>query len=191
MKRAMSIALAAVMSVGAAAFPAAASEDAKYCYYFPAAHAYADESSKAAAEFAEKQGIDLKIMIGADWEQETEDINMRALVADGYTSILAYPSTDGAAGLFEELQDFGGANIITYGGVVYGTIAQNVRAHVEVPLTLLMMMNDGWTKRADTFFIDTGCVLVTLDNIDSYQDDLNEVTERIISEIPEKYLEKN
>ncbi|MBQ8305086.1 MAG: substrate-binding domain-containing protein [Blautia sp.] len=335
-KRVMSAVMAAALTAGLFSVNTTAfADDNKYCYYFPAAHAYADESSKAAQEYADENGLDFKVFIGSDWEQETQDTNMRALVADGYTSILAYPSTDGAAGLFEELQEAAGANIITYGGVttqeterfgcatdveaaayeacadvieaiggeggvldvleqlndtntlkrqkginqciedhpgaelvqevaginnveegvekisaalaanadkidgivttgnqassaavqvmndyydrnpdakkivlitidtpndvmegiesgvVYGTIAQNVNAHVQVPLKILMMLNDGWTKREGTFFIDTGCVLVTKENVDSYQEDLDKVTERIFEEIPELYLEKN
>lgn len=312
----------------------AGKKEAKYCYYFPAAHAYADTTSTYAKEFAEENNLDLRVMIGADWEQETQDTNMRALVADGYTSIMAYPSTDGAAGLFDELQTAGDVNIITYGGVtseeterfgvatdveaaayqacedvidaiggsggildvlellndtntlkrqkgindciadhpgaeivqevagigsvdegvekissalaanvdkidgivttgnqassaavqvmddyyqrnpdakkivlitidtpndvmegldkgiVYGTIAQNEKAHVVVPLTILKMMNEGYKKQEGTFFIDTGCVLVTKENVDTYQDDLDAITDQILEELPEKYLTK-
>lgn len=108
--------MATTMVAGMAGCGAGKKED-KYCYYFPAAHTYADTTSKFAEEFAKENNIDLRVMIGADWEQETQDTNMRALVADGYTSIMAYPSTDGAAGLFDELQTAGDVNVVTYGGV--------------------------------------------------------------------------
>lgn len=325
--------MATTMVAGMAGCGAGKKED-KYCYYFPAAHTYADTTSKFAEEFAKENNMDLRVMIGADWEQETQDTNMRALVADGYTSIMAYPSTDGAAGLFDELQTAGDVNVVTYGGVtseeterfgvatdveaaayqacedvieaiggsggildvleilndtntlkrqkgindciadhpgaelvqkvagigsidegvekissalaanvdsidgivttgnqassaavqvmddyyqrnpdakkivlitidtpadvmdgldkgiVYGTIAQNEKAHVVVPLTILKMMNEGYKKVDGTFFIDTGCVLVTEENKDSYQDDLDAITEQILKDLPEKYLTK-
>lgn len=250
-------------------------------------------------------------LFGADWEQATQDNNMRTLVADGYTSFLAYPTTDGASGLFDELAEFG-VNIITYGastsaqtelisagtdveaaayqaceetinamggeggilnvlevltdtntlkrqkgvndcidahegvelvqevaginsieegvekissalaansdtingivctgnqsssaavqvlndyyernpeaekiylvtidtpedvvegiksGVVYGTIAQNTRAHGQLPLAILKLLNEGYTKQDGVFFIDTGCVLATAENLETY-----------------------
>lgn len=59
-----------------------------------------------------------------------------------------------------------------------------------VPLTILKMMNEGYKKVDGTFFIDTGCVLVTEENKDSYQDDLDAITEQILKDLPEKYLTK-
>lgn len=59
-----------------------------------------------------------------------------------------------------------------------------------VPLTILKMMNEGCKKVDGTFFIDTGCVLVTEENKDSYQDDLDAITEQILKDLPEKYLTK-
>ena len=53
-------------------------------------------------------------MVGADWEQSTQDTNMRTLVADGYNAISVYPTSDGAAGLYEELEQQG-VNIVGYG----------------------------------------------------------------------------
>jgi ribose transport system substrate-binding protein len=305
----------------------------KYCFYFPSAHAYGDEVSGYAEEYAKENGMNLKVMVGSDWEQETQDNNMRALMADGYSSIMAYPSTDGASGLFEELEQ-SGAKIVTYGastseqtelfsaatdvekaaytacedtieamggkggilnvlevltdtntlkrqkgvndciaahdgvelvqevaginsidegvekissalaandgkingivctgnqsssaavqvlndyydrnpdaekiilvtidtpddvmqgiddGVVYGTIAQNTRAHGQVPLALLKLMNEGYEKKEGTFFIDTGCVLVTKDNKDSYSDDLQKLTDQIMDSLTTDYLQK-
>lgn len=336
MKKTKVVALTMALVTGAsllAGCGASGGGNHKYCFYFPAAHAYGDETSKYAEEYAKENNIDLKVMVGADWEQSTQDTNMRALAADGYDSIMVYPSTDGASGLFDELEG-AGVNIVTYGastsdqvelfsaatdveqaaytacdevikamggqggvldvlevltdtntlkrqtgvnrcidehdgvelvqevaginsidegvekissalaanegkingivctgnqsssaavqvlndyysrnpgadkiilvtidtpddvmegidsGVVYGTIAQNTQAHGQIPLAILKLLNEGYKKVDGTFFIDTGCVLVTTENKDSFQDDLKALTKQIIDELPTKYLKK-
>ncbi|MBR1558621.1 MAG: substrate-binding domain-containing protein [Clostridia bacterium] len=312
---------------------ASAVAEGKYVWYFPAAHAYADEVMGYVETFTADTGIEVRTMIGSDWEQSTEDANLQALVADGYTNISCYPSTDGAAGLFDELKSFG-VNVVCYGagtsqgtedfvvatdveaaayaacgyvidamggsggildvlevltdtntlkrkdgvdrciaehdgveliqevaginsidegvekissalyaniesingivctgnqsssaavqvlddyyarnpdadkiylvtidtpddvmngirsGVVYGTIAQNTFAHGYIPMQILTMMNDGYKKVEGTYFIDSGCVLVTVDNIDAFGDDLQAVTDQIIADLPNVYLTK-
>ncbi len=310
------------------------SKELKMVWYFPAAHAYGDEVSSYVEQFQKDTGIEVKIMIGADWEQATQDNNLRTLVADGYNAISVYPTSDGAAGLYEELIGQG-VNIIGYGastteaseqfcvatdveaaaytaceevikamggqggilnvlevltdtntlkrqkgvndciaahegvelvqevaginnidegvekisaaltanagaingivctgnqsssaavqvledyyarnpdadpiylvcidtpedvmkgiesGVVYGTIAQNTFAHGYIPCEILRLMGqEGYKKVEGTFFIDSGCVLVTKDNMNSFNDDLMEVTEQIKKDLTTKYLTK-
>lgn len=330
MKRILSVVLAAAllltMTVGAMA-------EAKYAWYFPAAHSYGEEVKGFAEQFAKDTGVDIKFLIGSDWEQSTEDNNLRALVADGYTNISCFPSSDGAAGLYDELKGFG-VNIVGFGGatsqqtelfcvatdvqaaayaacgyaidamggkggilnvlevlsdtntlkrkagveqciadhegvtlvqqvadittiaegvekisaavssgagqingivctgnqtsaaavqvlddyyarnpgaekiylvcidtpddvmkgiqdgVVYGTIAQNTFAHGYIPLVILQMLNDGYKKVDGTYFIDSGAVLVTKDNIDTFKNDIQKVTDQIMADLPVKYLTK-
>ncbi len=308
-------------------------KELKMVWYFPAAHAYGDEVSGYVEQFAEEKDIDVKIMIGADWEQATQDTNLRTLVADGYNAISVYPSSDGAAGLYEELQQQG-VNIVGYGagtseatesfvvatdveaaayqaceevikamggqggilnvlevltdtntlkrqkgvndciaahegvelaqevagitnidegvekissaltanadtingmvctgniassaavqvlddyyarnpdadpiylvtidtpedvmagiesGIVYGTIAQNTFAHGYIPCEILRLMSEGYKKVDGTYFIDSGCVLVTKDNMDTFSDDLMAVTDQIIEDLTTTYLTK-
>jgi len=315
------------LSVGALA------ADAKYAWHFSAPHSYGEEVKGFVEQFAADTGIDVRIMIGADWEQSTQDNGIRALVADGYNNISAFPSSDGAAGLYEELASFG-VNIVGYGGttsqqtelfcvatdveaaayaacgyvieamggsggilnvlevlsdtntlkrkagveaciaahegvaliqevaditaiaegvekisaglssgqgqingivctgnmasaaavqvlddyyarnpdaekiylvcidtpddvmkgiengVVYGTIAQNTFAHGYIPMVILQMLNDGYTKVEGTYFIDSGSALVTKANMDSFGEDLQKVTDQIIADLPVKYLTK-
>jgi len=315
------------LSIGALA------ADAKYAWYFSAPHSYGDEVKGFVEQFAADTGIEVRILIGADWEQSTQDNNIRALVADGYTNISSFPSSDGAAGLYDELASFG-ANIVGYGGttsqqaelfcvatdveaaayaacgyaieamggsggilnvlevlsdtntlkrkagveaciaahegveliqevadittiaegvekisaalgsgegkingivctgnlasaaavqvlddyyarnpdadkiylvcidtpedvmngikndVVYGTIAQNTFAHGYIPMVILQMLNDGYAKVEGTYFIDSGSVLVTKANMDSFGEDLQKVTDQIIADLPVKYLTK-
>ena len=76
-------------------------------------------------------------------------------------------------------------------GIVYGTIAQNIFAHGYIPLVILNMMGtEGYKQVEGTYFIDSGCVLVTKDNMDNFQADLQAVTDQIIEELPVKYLTK-
>ena len=318
-----------LLSIGAGAVA-----EGQYVWYFPTAHSYADEVMGYVEQYIADSGIDVRIMIGADWEQSTQDANLQALVADGYTNMSVYPASDGAAGLFDELKSFG-VNVITYGagtsqateqfcvatdvqaaaysacdyvidamggtggilnvlevltdtntlkrkdgidaciaehegvelvqevagitnieegvekissalyanleningivctgnmsssaavqvlddyyernpdaakiylvtidtaedvmngiesGIVYGTIAQNTFAHGYIPFEILRLMNEeGYTKVEGTYFIDSGCVLVTKDNIDTFNDDLQGVTDQIIADLTTVYLTK-
>lgn len=330
MKRFLTLTLVALMLLSCCAGAVA---EGKYVWYFPAAHAYGDEVMGYAEEYAAEVGLEIKTMIGSDWEQSTQDANLQALVADGYTNISVYPTSDGAAGLFDELASFG-VNVITYGagtsqateqfcvatdveaaayaaceyvieamggkggvlnvlevltdtntlkrkdgidrciaetegvelvqevaginnieegvekissalyanvekingivctgnqsssaavqvlddyyarnpeaakiylvtidtpedvmngiesGIVYGTIAQNTKAHGSVPFKILQLMSEGYKKVEGTSFIDSGCVLVTKDNMTSFDADLQAVTEQIYADLTTTYLTK-
>lgn len=308
--------------------------ESKLCWYFPVAFPYADEVKTYVEQFSKDYNIDVKIMIGSDFEQATQDTNMRALAASGYNGFSVFLSTAGAAGLYSELESQG-INIVGYGaataeetemfcvatdveaaaktaceevikamggkggilnvlealtdtntvkrqkgvneaiaehdgvelvqeiagmtsideavekitsaltanvqeingivctgnatssaavqvlddyyarnpdadkiylvcidtpedvmqgiekGIVYGTIAQNIFAHGYIPLVILNMMGtEGYKQVEGTYFIDSGCVLVTKDNMDNFQADLQAVTDQIIEELPVKYLTK-
>ena len=338
MKKFISIVLAVAILMSVCLLAGCAKSDKpkemKMVWYFPAAHAYGDEVASYVEQFSKDKGVDVKIMVGADWEQTTQDTNMRTLVADGYNAISVYPTSDGAAGLYEELEQQG-VNIVGYGastseeselfcvatdveaaaytaceevikamggqggilnvlevltdtntlkrqkgvndcieahegvelvqevaginnidegvekissaltanadaingivctgnqsssaavqvlddyyernpdaapiylvcidtpddvmagiesGVVYGTIAQNTFAHGYIPCEILRLMGqEGYKKVDGTFFVDSGCVLVTKDNMDSFSDDLMDVTNQIIADLTSKYLTK-
>ena len=325
----LGVVLVMVLLMGANAFA-----EGKYVWYFPAAHAYGDEVMGYVNRFVADTGCEVKTMIGADWEQSTEDANLQALVADGYTNISVYPSSDGAAGLFDELEGFG-VNVICFGagtsqatekfcvatdveaaaydacgytieamggqggilnvlevltdtntlkrkdgidrciaehdgvelvqevaginsidegvekissalyanleqingivctgnqsssaavqvlddyyarnpeadkiylvtidtpedvmngidsGVVYGTIAQNTFAHGYIPMKILQLMNEeGYKKAEGAYFIDSGCVLVTQENKETFGEDLQKVTDQIIADLTTVYLTK-
>ena len=338
MKKIISIVLAIALIASLAMLVGCGKKDEpkemKMVWYFPAAHAYGDEVSGYVEQFMADKGVDVKIMIGADWEQATQDNNLRALVADGYNAITAYPTSDGASGLYDELLGQG-VNIVGYGastsaeteqfcvatdveaaaytaceevikamggqggilnvlevltdtntlkrqkgvndciaahegvelvqevaginnidegvekisaaltanvdaingivctgnqsssaavqvlddyytrnpdaapiylvcidtpedvmagiesGIVYGTIAQNTFAHGYIPCEILRLMGqEGYKKVDGTFFVDSGCVLVTKDNMTSFSEDLMEVTNQIIADLTTKYLTK-
>lgn len=330
MKKVLALVLVALFVVSLAT---CAMAEAKYAWYFSAPHSYGEEVKGYVEQYVKDTGVDVKIMIGPDWDQASEDSNMRALMADGYTNISVFPSSDGASGLFDELGQAGG-NIVTFGGatsaqtekfcvatdvkaaaytaceevikamgnkggilnvlevlsdtntlkrkdgveaciaaypdvklvqqvadittiaegvekisaalssnvdtiggivctgnqssaaavqvlndyyarnpnaakiylvcidtpaevmdgiksgVVYGTIAQNTFAHGYIPMVILQMLNDGYKKVDGTYFIDSGCVLVTQANFDNFSEDLQKVTDKIKADLGTVYMTK-
>jgi hypothetical protein len=50
-------------------------------------------------------------------------------------------------------------------------------------------MLQGWRPKADYEFIDSGCVPVTKENVDSFEAGIHEMTKAIVSELKTKYLE--
>lgn len=338
MKKVISILLAVTMLLSLCLLAGCSGKkkngEMKMVWYFPAAHAYADEVRGYVEQFSKEKNVEVKIMIGADWEQSTQDANMRTLVADGFNAISVYPASDGAAGLYEELKQQG-VNIIGYGastseqteqfcvatdveaaaymaceevikamggkggilnvlevltdtntlkrqkgvndciaahdgvelvqevaginnidegvekisaaltanagaisgivctgnvsssaavqvlddyytrnpsaapiylvcidtpedvmtgikeGIVYGTIAQNTFAHGFIPCEMLRLMSqEGYKPVEGQFFVDSGCVLVTKENMETYNDDLMKVTDQLLKDLTSKYLSK-
>lgn len=74
--------------------------------------------------------------------------------------------------------------------VMFATIAQNPYGHGYIPLQILKLMTEGYKKVAGTYFIDSGAVVVTKENIDSFSADVKSTTERILGELVGKYLTK-
>lgn len=76
-------------------------------------------------------------------------------------------------------------------GIVYGTMAQNVDAHGYVSCAVLYYMAaEGYMAADNQFLVDSGFVLVTKDNLDTYKDDLDTLTKTITEELTTKYLVK-
>lgn len=74
--------------------------------------------------------------------------------------------------------------------VMFATIAQNPYGHGYISLKLLQLLSEGYKKVPGTYFIDSGAVVVTKANIDSYSEDIKATTQRILGELTEKYLTK-
>ena len=70
------------------------------------------------------------------------------------------------------------------------TLAQNPHGHGYISCALLALMQDGWEPRADYQFVDSGCVPVTKDNLDTFQKDIETMTATIVAELKTKYLKK-
>ena len=75
-------------------------------------------------------------------------------------------------------------------GIIDATIAQNSEGHGYISCMALKLMGEGYTVKDDQYFIDSGIVLVTKDNTDSYAEDLEEVTKGILEKLPTDYLAK-
>lgn len=75
-------------------------------------------------------------------------------------------------------------------GIIDATIAQNSFGHGYISCMLLKYLGEGYQVKGDAYFIDSGNVLVTVDNIDSYEQNLEEVTQDILDRLTTDYLEK-
>jgi len=328
MKRLATLVLALVMILSCTAIA-----EAKLAWYGPYSSPYVEEVKGYVEQFIADTGADVRILIGSQNDQMTQDTNLRALVGDGYTYIATYPGSDAAAGLYDELGAFG-VKITGYGattateaeelcvatdiyaaayaaceytiekiggkggilsclsmvndtntikrkqavedcvaahegielvqhlvdiktieqgvekissalianmgniqgivctnsiaasaaaqvlddyytrnpdadriemigidtpddvmkgiesGIVFGTIAQNTFAHGYVPMMALKLMSEGWEVKPDQYFVDSGYILLTKDNVDSFDELRVEVTNRIVEELTTKYMTK-
>ena len=75
-------------------------------------------------------------------------------------------------------------------GVIDGTIVQNPYGHAYLSLLILLAMQNGYTPKADAYFVDTGFAYATKDNLDNYYQDTIKVTQQIAGQLLTKYLEK-
>lgn len=75
-------------------------------------------------------------------------------------------------------------------GVLDATISQNPYGQGYLSCLLFKYIADGWTPKQGSYNMNTGSILVTKDNIDTYQKDIAKLTEDIKATIETKYLEK-
>jgi len=75
-------------------------------------------------------------------------------------------------------------------GIIDATIAQNSTGHGYISCMLLKYLGEDYQVKEDAYFIDSGNVLVTIDNMDSYEQNLEEVTQDILGRLTTDYLEK-
>jgi len=73
-------------------------------------------------------------------------------------------------------------------GHIDATISQNPYGHGYITCALLNHMIDGWRPNPDNYFVNSGMVLVTADNVDTFQDDVMAITKQIMGELETKYL---
>ena len=73
-------------------------------------------------------------------------------------------------------------------GAVDATMSQNPYGHGYITCALLSDMLDGWRSNPEYYFVDSGTILVTKDKVDTFQDDIMSVTQRIMGELQSKYL---
>ena len=76
-------------------------------------------------------------------------------------------------------------------GYFVGTMAQNPYGQAYLSISALKLMADGYTWKDDSLFlIDSGTLFINADNVSSYEDELNEVTDQIENDLATKYFEK-
>ena len=108
--------MCAVMAVGLTGVMTVQAADSKIAWYAPAPHPYFDEVKKGVEKFQEEQDTEVIIQIGPDWTQASENEKVEALVAQGITGLSIYPcDASGANGLYEEINEKMGVNVINFG----------------------------------------------------------------------------
>ncbi|MDR1618377.1 MAG: sugar ABC transporter substrate-binding protein [Treponema sp.] len=75
-------------------------------------------------------------------------------------------------------------------GVIYGTVSENPTAMAYISLEILKQMADGAKPRSGKYTVSTGTVLVTKDNITSYEKDIQALTQKIKDSLLTEYLIK-
>jgi ribose transport system substrate-binding protein len=119
------------------------------------------------------------------------------IVCTGYTTTVA------AAVLLTEHNRRPGAKMIRFVGLdtddrvlaairegtIDATVAQNPYGHGYISCAILDLLLKGWQPKQTYQFVDSGSVVVTKSNIDSFQTGIEEVTRTIVSELKTKYLQ--
>lgn len=75
-------------------------------------------------------------------------------------------------------------------GFMDATVAQNPYGHGYLSCLLLKYMSEGYVPKEGVYSVDSGTALVTKDNIDTYQKDIEAKTEQIKDSLLTDYLEK-
>jgi len=73
-------------------------------------------------------------------------------------------------------------------GDIDATVSQNPYGHGYITCALLSYLLDGWKANPDEYFINSGTVLVTKGNVDSFQDEIMGITRVIMGKLETKYL---
>jgi ribose transport system substrate-binding protein len=75
-------------------------------------------------------------------------------------------------------------------GFLVGTMAQNPYGQAYIGAQVLGLLANGCTRKADApYYIDSGTLLISQDNLTTYQDDLKALTQQISKDFQSKYLD--
>jgi ribose transport system substrate-binding protein len=122
--------------------------------------------------------------------------NIDGIICTGYTTTVA------ATQLLSELNADSSIDRIAFIGIdddpivleaiengsIDGTIAQNPFGHGYLTCKILTYLIDGYTPKEGLYFVNSGIAVVTKDNVNSYADDLTQVTNDIIETLETNYL---
>lgn len=73
-------------------------------------------------------------------------------------------------------------------GYIDATLAQNPFGHGYISCSLLNLLLEGWRPKVPYQFIDSGCVVVTKTNVDTFETGIEAMTKTIEGELKTKYL---
>lgn len=92
---------------------------ARFAWYTPAPHPYFDTVKVGVEAFAKEFNIDVKEQVGPDWNMDSENTGVLALVAEGYRYFSVYPADASAAnGLYDEVVKQGG-KVVNFGASTF------------------------------------------------------------------------
>lgn len=75
-------------------------------------------------------------------------------------------------------------------GYMTATIAQNPYGHGYLTMMFLKHLSEGWKVRDGVYSINAGCTIVTKDNLTTYSEDIQQVTQEILGKMETEYLTK-
>ncbi len=75
-------------------------------------------------------------------------------------------------------------------GLLTATLAQNPAGMSYLACYVMKYLADGWVKREGVYYINSGTVLVTKENIDAFEEDIQEMTNEIRMNLETIYLQK-
>lgn len=75
-------------------------------------------------------------------------------------------------------------------GILDATIAQNSKGHGYISCKLLKLLSEGYKVKEGQYFVDGGNVVVTKDNLTTYEEEIQKVTDKILGELVTTYLTK-
>jgi len=75
-------------------------------------------------------------------------------------------------------------------GVIDGTIVQNPIGHGYLSFLLLNYLAQGYSPKEGVYFVNAGAVYANKDNMETYQEEIEKVTEQIKGELLSTYLTK-
>ncbi|PTY07468.1 hypothetical protein DB347_09215 [Opitutaceae bacterium EW11] len=159
------------------------------------------------AVVARHPGVSIAQTVGdVTTEQKAREKIESALVARGDeidgVICTGYTTTVAAALLLAEHNRRSGAKRIRFVGLdtdervlaairdgwVDATVAQNPFGHGYLSCALLDLLRQGWIPRSAYTFVDSGSVVVTRENVDSFQGGIEKATAEILAELKTKYL---
>jgi ribose transport system substrate-binding protein len=139
-------------------------------------------------------------------EQQAREKIESALVARGdeVDGIICtgYTTTVATAMLISEHNSKPGARFIHFVGLdtdervikairegwVDATLAQNPFGHGYISVALLDLMQKGWIPKSSYQFIDSGCMVITKENVAFFHTGIQEMTRVIVDDLRTKYL---